>query len=32
MGNGKSPISIFKESLTSIDKIFYLGGRLGTKL
>ena len=29
---GKSSISIFKNSLASIDKIFLLGGRLGTRL
>ena len=28
----KSLISIFKESYASIDKIFFLGGRLGTRL
>ena len=29
---GKSSISIFRESFASIDKIFFLGGRLGTRL
>ena len=29
---GKSSISIFKESFVSIDKILFLGGRLGTRL
>ena len=28
----KSSISIFKESFASIDKILFLGGRLGTRL
>ena len=28
----KSSISIFKESFASIDEIFFLGGRLGTRL
>ena len=29
---GKSSISIFKESLASIDKILFLGGRLGARV
>ena len=29
---GKSSISIFKESFASIDKIFFLGRRLDTRL
>ena len=28
----KGSISVFKESFASIDKIFFLGGRLGTRL
>ena len=29
---GESSISIFKESFASTDKIFCLGGRMGTRL
>ena len=29
---GKSSISIFQQLFASIDKIFVLGGRLGTRL
>ena len=29
---GKSSTSSFKEPFASIDKIFFLGGRLGTRL
>ena len=29
---GKSSISIFQQLFASIDKIFILGGRLGTRL